>query len=455
MKGSCLRAVRIFCAVLCVAGVSLLAMPATGQAATGQAPAGLDHFEVPDSGSAGAVAPDALSGAPDRQPRIVGGNDTTFDKYPWQVIITANGNQHCGGSLIHPMIVLTAAHCVVDEQGHFYADPAWYAIDFKAYTGRTQTSSGGEELQISGFWKAGSYNPATNDNDWGYLSLASPSSRTQIKVAGADERAIWKAGRSAVVTGYGRVVEGGSGSPILKELTVPILDDSLCSGPGSYGVDFHAVAMLCAGYMEGGQDSCQGDSGGPLQAPIDGGGYRLVGIVSWGIGCARPNLPGVYTRIGEKAISDIIASQVKQIETAENFPGVNSGVPVVASGAKPPGCSAAIGASDSAAAAVIAAQQKADGAAGNLKKRKAQRNKAAKKFKRAKTIMVRVLKKRTASKRAKKKAIRNFKKAKKSKAKAQKKFKNARKYSAATGSALAAAQSAAATAAAAAGAACN
>lgn len=454
MKGSCLRAVRIFCAVLCVAGVSLLAMPATGQAATGQAPAGLDHFEVPDSGSAGAVAPDALSGAPDRQPRIVGGNDTTFDKYPWQVVITANGNQHCGGSLIHPMIVLTAAHCLVDKDKVFYVDAPHNAV-FKAYTGRTQTGSGGEELQLSYLYYPNSYNPSTHDNDWGYISLASPSSRTQIKVAGADERAIWKAGRSAVVTGYGRVVEGGSGSPMLKELTVPILDDSLCSGPGSYGVDFHAVAMVCAGYMEGGQDSCQGDSGGPLQAPIDGGGYRLVGIVSWGIGCARPNLPGVYTRIGEKSISDNIASVVKQIEIAESFPGVNSGVPVVGSGAKPPGCSAAIGASDSAAAAVIAAQQKADGAAGNLKKRKAQRNKAAKKFKRAKTIMVRVLKKRTASRRAKKKAIANFKKAKKSKARTQKKFKNARKYSAATGSALAAAQSAAATAAAAAGAACN
>jgi secreted trypsin-like serine protease len=438
-----------------VAGISLLALPATGQAATGQAPAGLDHFAVPDSGSAGAVAPDALSGAPDRQPRIVGGNDTTFDKYPWQVIITANGNQHCGGSLIHPMIILTAAHCLVDENKKFYVGPDYGAV-FKAYTGRTQTSSGGEELQLSTHYvDIDAYNPATMDNDWAYISLASPSSRTQIKVAGADERAIWKAGRNAAVTGYGNVSEGGDGSPILKELTVPILDDSLCSGSGSYGVEFHAVVMLCAGYMEGGQDSCQGDSGGPLQAPIDGGGYRLAGIVSWGIGCARPNLPGIYSRIGEKSISDTIASNVKFIEKDENFPGVNSGVPVVGSGAKPPGCSAAIGASDSAAAAVVAAQQEADGAASNLKKRKAQRNKAAKKFKRAKKVKAKVLKKRTASKRAKKKAIRNFKKAKKSKAKTQKKFKNAKNYSAATGSALAAAQSAAATAAAAADAACN
>jgi secreted trypsin-like serine protease len=128
---------------------------------------------------------------------------------------------------------------------------------------------------------------------------------------------------------------------VLKELDVPIIADSICSGTKSYGSLFQAASMLCAGFLEGGRDSCFGDSGGPLYASIDGDGVRLIGIVSTGISCAKPDLPGIYTRVAEPEISSRIASMITEIEVLENFPVAFRGVDAVGSGAKLPGCSAA------------------------------------------------------------------------------------------------------------------
>ncbi|MGA7397654.1 MAG: serine protease [Solirubrobacterales bacterium] len=382
--------------------VSLFVMPTFSQAAPKLASADLNATAPKSDATDGGARSSVVV-----QPRIVGGSDTTFEAYPWQVLITAAGfQQHCGGALIHPMIVLTAAHCVTNGSQVF--NPL--SVD-GAFTGRTQTATGGESLQLSDLWWDPAYNPATNDNDVGFISLASPSSRPTIKIAGADEGALWKAGRNAVVTGYGAISEGGPGSPVLKHLTVPILDDSTCAGGNSYGVSFHAVAMLCAGFMAGGQDSCQGDSGGPLQVPVDGGGYRQVGIVSWGTGCARPNLPGVYSRIADATYSARIAEFVRQIETAESFPGTNNGVPVVGSGAKPPGCSAASAAATDAAAAVKKAKKKKTTAQKGVKKAKKAVKKARKKSKGAKKRAAKKLKKAKKKLQAKKKTLNRAKSA--------------------------------------------
>lgn len=341
----------------------------------------LDRSDVPQSPATSAPVQTRSN------PYIVGGSDTTFDQYPWQVQITYGGQHWCGGSLVHPMLILTAAHCV------WSPSEGWYALSdsMRFFTGRTQAGTGGEEVMWNGMYRAENYTASTSDNDYAFIALQAPSSRTQIKIAGSDERAVWRAGRNAVVTGYGAVSEGGASSPVLKHLTVPVLDDSVCGGTTSYGAAFHSAVMLCAGTMAGGQDSCQGDSGGPLVAPVDGG-FRLIGVVSWGTGCARPNFPGVYTRVAEPSMSTLLSAKVKQIEQAESFPGVNNGVSIVGAGAKPAGCGAATGtaaaltaAAGTAAAAAAKAQSTVKKAKKRVKKSRGKaKRKAKKKLKNAK-----------------------------------------------------------------------
>lgn len=290
-------------------------------------------------------------------PRIVGGNATNVAKYPWQVqleIETIAGTFICGGSLITPRIVLTAAHCRYDEEGN--AEPAVIL----AWTGRTNLESGGLATLATATQAAPGYNPVanfpqSNRNDAALVLLATPVSAPLIQLAGPTELALWSPNRTTFVTGWGDTSEGGDLSPVLKEAAVPIVADSTCAEPAHYGVTFDPATMVCAGPLAGGTDSCQGDSGGPLQSPIDGGGFRLVGVVSWGEGCAQPNKPGVYSRIGADPLQAFVRNTVA---------GVEPSVSVIGSGARPLGCAqseaelAAVGGLLPAAQAVLAGATK-------------------------------------------------------------------------------------------------
>ena len=268
-------------------------------------------------------------------PYIVGGSNATASRFPWQVLITANGNEFCGGTLIHPMIVLTAAHCLVDENGEYFEDIP--GLEFRAYTGRTRLTEGGEELDWRITRVDPRYNPSSTAYDWGFISLNSPASAPTIQLAGPNERPLWKTGRKAVVTGFGDLSDGGETATILQQVTVPVLANSGCS---RYGASFHSSTQLCAGYLAGGKDACQGDSGGPLSVTGDNGVRRLVGVVSTGNGCALKNFPGIYSKVADRIISDEIQQEVEFIESEDGFPAAYSGVDVVGSGARPLGCTA-------------------------------------------------------------------------------------------------------------------
>lgn len=109
------------------------------------------------------------------------------------------------------------------------------------------------------------------------------------------------------VAGWGRLQEGGKSSNVLQQLQLPVLDNAECreqyKKQGKLISEYQfGDAVICAGYLEGGKDSCQGDSGGPLMQPVLNPNTRIhqyyqIGVVSYGIGCARTNTPGVYSSV--------------------------------------------------------------------------------------------------------------------------------------------------------------
>jgi hypothetical protein len=305
--------------------------------------------------SAAAAPPAAAESA---EPRIVGGQVTTIEEWPWQVAVAEppdgqnNGfqRQFCGGSLVAPTVVVTAAHCVYDFTAPSLCAPTDGfhnpASEFSVIAGRTTlSSSAGAEIPVTELYYfdvgpggaaqaeaqstgdgQGLYECSTNRWDVAILELASaaPPPAAAIKIAGGDEGATWQPGRDAFATGWGATSEGGPGSDTLREVGLSMLADSTCAGV--YGSGYDPQTMLCAGELAGGRDACQGDSGGPLVVPINGGGMRLVGDTSFGAGCARPNTPAVYGRLTGDPIRSALRGAVLQI----------AGIDPVGSGARPP-----------------------------------------------------------------------------------------------------------------------
>uniref|UniRef100_A0A8C8HVH7 Transmembrane serine protease 3b n=1 Tax=Oncorhynchus tshawytscha TaxID=74940 RepID=A0A8C8HVH7_ONCTS len=221
--------------------------------------------------------------------RIVGGNVSKPGQFPWQASLHYQNRHLCGGSIITPRWIVTAAHCVYG----FATKTMLWAVQ----VGLTdQPINGVLSRSLEKIVYHARYQPKGLNYDIALLKLTEPLTFNglvePICLPNYGER--FEEGKMCWISGWGATVDGGDGVS-MHSAQVPVLSSRDCSGPGVYQ---GAISpwMVCAGYLEGGKDSCQGDSGGPL-ACEESSVWKLVGATSWGYGCARRNNPAMYTLI--------------------------------------------------------------------------------------------------------------------------------------------------------------
>src|SRR4051812_19206290 len=243
-------------------------------------------------------------------PRVVGGHDATHD-FPWVAFVTNTGGAfECTGDLIAPTWVLTAGHCsALTELGGPGQPGPLVSVAINDPTPRD--GAGGERPAVKQVIPHPQYDGFSTTYDIGLIELAEPVKATPIKVAGPADRALWAPGALTTIAGFGATQADGSGTPeTLQEAQVPVISDPDCA---SHVDNYDATVMLCAGYLgTGGTDTCSGDSGGPIMNQTAAGEWRLVGTTSFGNGCAGPDDPGVYARIGDDALRAFIAEHVPE-----------------------------------------------------------------------------------------------------------------------------------------------
>lgn len=164
----------------------------------------------------------------------------------------------------------------------------------KIRVGSSEYSKGGELIQVAEIVQHKNFSYSNVDYDYALLKLAQQIQLDATKKVVALPNATdeFLDGDMCFVTGWGDTLNGNESRAWLRQVEVPIYNQSECATKyKAYGGI--TDRMICAGYGAGGRDACQGDSGGPL---VSKSGF-LVGIVSWGYGCARPNYPGVYSRV--------------------------------------------------------------------------------------------------------------------------------------------------------------
>ncbi|XP_065354451.1 seminase-like [Calliphora vicina] len=217
---------------------------------------------------------------PQVQSRIVGGTPTTINQVPYLVQLLEDGKFFCGGTLVAPRFVVTAAHCVKGMK----------AGRLSIVAGATKLSQAGVRAGVSKIMVPKGFKQSTMNMDVAVLKLRRPVTGPGIRPTGLCTKN-WQPGATVKVSGWGLTNENAKNVPTqVRTANVRVIAKSKCSEMYRRQTSL-TNSMFCAA-IPGRKDACLGDSGGP--AFING---QFCGVVSWGVGCARRAYPGVYTSV--------------------------------------------------------------------------------------------------------------------------------------------------------------
>lgn len=253
------------------------------------------------------------------EPTIIGGKEAEPGAWPWQVAVVLASQiitepslnffnaQACGGSLIHPEWVVTAAHCTYDPISGVPVPAQVGNVVAGIHNIKNPDSAYFQRMEISQIIRHPDYDADTNQNDIALFKLAEPvtlNERIQIIPMNTDP-SLTISGTSAIVTGWGMTGTNTNKSNVLKQVSLPVVNNQECNdiyqNSDITGGTLITITegMICAGGIQN-QDSCENDSGGGLVVPnANNDGYVLAGLVNFGasIGCGTAGIPGGYARI--------------------------------------------------------------------------------------------------------------------------------------------------------------
>ncbi|XP_065169815.1 trypsin-7-like isoform X2 [Atheta coriaria] len=222
--------------------------------------------------------------------KIVGGTKAQIINFPYQVSLRINGVHACGGAIVSIKYVVTAGHCVYGLS----------ASSLKVYVGSSSRTYGGQTYRVVKISKHPMFDLHNLNYDIAVLEVRPMKLSNAVKPISITSLTSIDEGMIGTVSGWGYQHENGaSAANDLQSLEVPILSRDYCKNV--YKMYLYSDVMFCAGFKDGNKDACQGDSGGPIV--IDN---ELAGVISWGVGCARADNPGVYTNIPNPSIRNFI-----------------------------------------------------------------------------------------------------------------------------------------------------
>jgi len=221
---------------------------------------------------------------------IIGGQVASPGQLPWQVSIQDTGH-YCGGTLLSKDWVLTAAHC-------FGGGTAGLSVVVGALNIKTGSTASQQRLQVAKVFIHPGYVAFSHKNDIALIKLSS-SAKLDDHVSAAclptkKTESLYQPGSLVTISGWGKT-EKVTNPDELRVAKVPLVSQKKCRT--CYRASQITDNMVCAGKIGiGGLDACKGDSGGPMVNLVEGK-FTVIGVVSWGYGCGRPDRPGVYVRV--------------------------------------------------------------------------------------------------------------------------------------------------------------